>query len=601
MDVSFLIPARNEMFLAQTVGDILAHIEADSEIIIVCDGAWATPPIADHERVHIIYHPESVGQRAATNEAARVARGKYVCKIDAHCSIDQGFDRKLVEAGDKLGRDVTQIPAMYNLHAFDWMCKKCGHRTYQGPTPQRCEQCGSNTNFERVLVWKKRAHKLTEFWRFDHDLHFQYWGDYKNRPEAKGQIVDVMSAIGACFFMRKDRFFELGGLDETHGSWGQFGAEIACKSWLSGGRHVVNRDTYFVHMFRTQGADFSFPYPLSGRDVDKARAYSKALWMENKWPGQVRPLSWLIDKFAPLPGWHEPVGADALRRVQEAGRRFKPSRGGPVLPKEIASVLAGEAVPAAASQIDDVVHPVPAPRATGVTKGFAYYSDCRGDQIVLSAVRKQLKFCAEQVGAKIVSVTLDPVDFGFNRVLPLERGYLTMFKQILRALEELDTDVVYLTEHDVLYHVLHFEFEPSRRDAYFYNQNVWKVDSVTGHALHYLCSQTSGCCADRALLVEHYRKRVAAVERDGFSRRNGFEPGTRKLRHGGFDDVDAITWLSRVPNVDIRHGQNLTPSRWRKEEFRNQKYCQGWTESDSVPGWGRTKGRFAEFIEAIPR
>jgi hypothetical protein len=176
---------------------------------------------------------------------------------------------------------------MYNLHAFDWHCNACGNRTYQGPTPQVCEKCKKSEGFERIMVWQKRTHKLTTYWRFDHTLHFQYWSEFKNRPEANEQIVDVMSAIGACFFMRRDRFFELGGLDETHGSWGQFGVEIACKSWLSGGRHVVNKNTHFVHMFRTQGGDFGFPYDISGRDIDKARQYSQKLWMENRWPGQV--------------------------------------------------------------------------------------------------------------------------------------------------------------------------------------------------------------------------------------------------------------------------------------------------------------------------
>jgi hypothetical protein len=243
--------------------------------------------------------------------------------------------------------------------------------------------------------------------------------------------------------------------------------------------------------------------------------------------------------------------------------------------------------------------PVVAPRSAQATKGFAYYSDCRGDEKVLSAVRTQLSRCADAIGAKVVSVTLDPISFGFNRVLPLERGYLTMFKQILRCLEDLDTDLVYLTEHDVLYHPSHFDFEPPRLDRYYYNQNVWKVDANSGHALHYLCSQTSGCCADRLLLLKHYRTRVAAVEAHGFSRQNGFEPGTRRIRHGGFDDVHAETWMSPYPNIDVRHGHNLTPSRWRQDQFRNQKYCQGWTESDSVPGWGKTKDRFSEFLADV--
>ena len=97
-DLSILIPARNEEFLARTVADILEHIEGDTEIIAVLDGAWADPPVPDDDRVNLIHHSQSVGQRAATNEAARMSEARYVMKVDAHCAFDQGFDVKMMDA-----------------------------------------------------------------------------------------------------------------------------------------------------------------------------------------------------------------------------------------------------------------------------------------------------------------------------------------------------------------------------------------------------------------------------------------------------------------------------------------------------------------------
>ena len=44
-DLSILIPARNEMFLARTIEDILTNIEGNTEIIAILDGCWADPPI----------------------------------------------------------------------------------------------------------------------------------------------------------------------------------------------------------------------------------------------------------------------------------------------------------------------------------------------------------------------------------------------------------------------------------------------------------------------------------------------------------------------------------------------------------------------------
>jgi hypothetical protein len=175
-----------------------------------------------------------------------------------------------------------------------------------------------------------------------------------------------------------------------------------------------------------------------------------------------------------------------------------------------------------------------------------------------------------------------------------------MFRQILAGLEESDADIVFFAEHDVLYHPSHFDFVPPKEDVFFYNRNTWKVDANDGKALFYLCDQTSGLCAYRSLLLQHYRKRVERVAAEGFSRKMGFEPGTHR-RQERVDDYPAEHWMSEFPNIDIRHGKNLTPSRWSQDQFRNPNSCQGWKEADEVPGWGKTKGRFSEFLkEAVP-
>ena len=304
-DVSVLIPSRNEIFLPETLADILSHARADTEIIVIADGDWPDPPIEDDPRVTLVMHGTAIGQRAATNEAARLARGAFVMKLDAHCAVDDGFDVKLMQPylDHELGPDVTTIPAQKNLHVFNRVCSACGFRTYQGPLTLPCEKCKAQGTYQRELVWKPRRGTTTMAWRFDTDLHFQYDGPAQKRQV--GDLCDVMTSLGACFFMRRDRFFDLGGLDEAAGIWGQFGVEIACKSWLSGGRQVVNKRTWYAHMFRTQGLDFGFPYDLSGRAIEAARTYSQDLWLRHRWPGATRRLSWILDHFWPIEGWTE--------------------------------------------------------------------------------------------------------------------------------------------------------------------------------------------------------------------------------------------------------------------------------------------------------
>ncbi len=308
-DLSIIIPALNEVFLQKTIENILENIEADTEIVAVCDGYWPDPPVVDHPRVIIVHHTESIGQRAATNEGARISQTKYIMKADAHCAFGKGFDRILIEDCQP---DWTMIPMMWNLHAFDWQCTSCGNRTYQGIKPERCAKCGG-LGIEMAIVWKPRGNKVTVSWRFDKNMQFQYWKKHKKRPEAQGDLIETMSFIGACFLMHRSRFWELDGMDENHGSWGQFGTELACKTWLSGGKLITSKKTWFAHMFRTGNfrgsgwAGGSFPYPLSQEAIERARAYSQNLWLNDKWPKAIHSLTWLIERFAPVPDWHEDV------------------------------------------------------------------------------------------------------------------------------------------------------------------------------------------------------------------------------------------------------------------------------------------------------
>jgi glycosyltransferase involved in cell wall biosynthesis len=539
-DLSVLIPARNELFLSRTIDELVKNIRGDTEIIAVLDGEWAYPPVEDYPNVTLIYCAQSIGQRAATNRAAALSSAKYVMKLDAHCATDEGFDVKMMEI---MQPDMTAVPIMRNLHAFDWVCKN-GHRRYQSPSGV-CKECGEPTEMD--VVWIPKKSPSSTSYCFDRTLHFQYFAEYKKRPEGQGPLSETMSLQGSCFMMERQRYLDLNINDETWGSWGNQGTEVACKSWLSGGRVVCNHNTWYAHLFRTQPG-FNFPYPQRGSQVEHARQCSRDLFLNNKWDKQVRPLSWLVEKFWPIthterrPGWTQ-EDLDQIKAVQLA---------------------------------------VPAVN-TKPTKGVLYYTDNMLDEKIMLACQNQLHKAVN--GCKIVSVSLQPINFGENIVLPLERGYLTMFKQILAGLEILDTDIVFFAEHDVLYHSSHFCFLPTDPNIYYYNENVWKLRLSDGHALHHDCQQTSGLCAYRNLLIEHYRKRVAIVEQNGYSSKIGFEPGTHS-RPERIDDYGAESWWSDYPNVDIRHDKNLTPSRWSKDQFRNQKYTEGWSEGDSVPGWG---------------
>jgi ribosomal protein L37E len=307
-NLSIIIPARSEMFLMHTVEDLLKNIRGNTEIIVVLDGYWPAPPLRDDPRVTIIHNTETVGQRAATNQGVKLSNAKYVAKCDAHCSFDEGFDVKLLA---DMRDDWTMVPVMRNLHAFDWKCKKCGNRTYQGPTPTSCAKCDNKTDFKRSMVWRGKENPQSVSYCFDAEPHFQYFKEYTERPEykrdlAETQLTETMSFQGSFFLMTREKYWELNICDENFGSWGNQGLEVACKTWLSGGRCVVSHKTWYAHMFRTQGGDFGFPYPQSGKAVQETKLKVKSILCNKE-------LIPLIKKFWPVPGWDE----NSLKKLEE--------------------------------------------------------------------------------------------------------------------------------------------------------------------------------------------------------------------------------------------------------------------------------------------
>lgn len=577
--LSVLIPARNEYYydidlLAQTVQNVLANTSDKTELVVALDGYWPKEPLPSNPRLRIIHHSHSIGQRAATNEAARIAQGDYLMKLDAHCALSPEFDTKLLETFEP---QWTVTPALYNLLAFTWKCKQCGWLKDQSPKPDRCKQCSSRY-LRQVLEWRPRdgsegsdvdrkdgrRNAYLSSWRFDTKLEYQQWGAWAKSQQ--GPIIDTMSLLGACWAMTKERYREIEPCDEKYGSWGQQGTEISCKTWLSGGELKCNTNVWFAHFFRTGG--IGFPYPDGGRK-ERAMARCREEWLENKWEKQVHPLSWLIEKFAPVPDWNE--GNPVWEQVKAAGHKFN-------------------------FGYERIALPTP----KKVTKCALYYTCNSHDETLELAARNNLRRAVN--GHEIGCVALKRTDFGdWAIVLDREKSGGTMHYQILAGLERSTADYVFLCESDVFYHPSHFEFTPPRDDTFYYNTNVWRVRWSDGHAVRTASlQQVSGICASRKLLLEHYRRRVEIIERSGGQfevKRMAYEPGTR----GKFGDEKIANRQSPFPNLDITgHGNTLTTPHFSVESFRNKKYSEGWQETDEpLPGWPKIAGRVQEWLREM--
>ena len=273
--LSVVITALNEPYLQETIDSVFDNARGEVECIAVLDGYRSD--IHEHKDLTLIYHPEPHGQRQSINEGTKLARGKYFMKLDAHCILDKGYDLKLKE---HCKPDWTVIPRRYGIKEKRWKRRNVGKIDYMRLT------CPTEQN--------------------DIGLRAVNWHEYGKR--VNGELIDdVMTCQGSGWFQYLDRFRQHGCLDEKHGSFGAMGCEVGCKTWLSGGKLVVNKGTWYAHWQRGR-YKVTLPghtYVLNRSKVREAHRYAKDFWLNNKWPLQKHDFKWLIDKFQPVPGWEE--------------------------------------------------------------------------------------------------------------------------------------------------------------------------------------------------------------------------------------------------------------------------------------------------------
>ena len=292
--VSIIIPSRSEEYLNNTVNDLLKRAEGEIEIIVTLDGPPVEEPPVD-PRVRYLRNEAPLGMRHAINQAAKEATGKYLMKCDAHCAFDQGFDVKLKADCEP---DWTVVPRRYAIDKNNW---------------------GKHPNPDYYNDFQYIGHpKLESGYRFKGIE----WPEYGVRVKDQ-EICDLMTSQGSCWFMFRERFWELEGLDEVnYGSMGAEAQEICLKSWLSGGRYVLNRKTWYAHKKKRVGKHKNDRgYSKPNDEWKKSRSFAIKCWTHNEWPEQTRKLEWLVEKFKPVPGWHIKMEAvNTNRFIQE---RFK--------------------------------------------------------------------------------------------------------------------------------------------------------------------------------------------------------------------------------------------------------------------------------------
>jgi len=270
--VSIIIPGRNEQYMSKTVDEVFAKATGEVEVIVSLDGTTTWPLPRKRPNLVIINKAESEGMRPAINSAAKVATGKYLMKLDAHCAIGKGFDEILQK----------------DFHDDRWIVIP---RRYGPPD---------------VNTWKPNTnnpidyHYLTCPWIHPHyfAMHDLPW---MSRTKTRFDILidETMTFQGPCWFMSANNFHNrLHGMQtEIYGNFCAEMQELSFKTWLGGGRVIVNKNTWYAHLGDFPGR----PRYIRIREQILGWGNSARYWTGNKWEARIHDFDWLIERFWPLP------------------------------------------------------------------------------------------------------------------------------------------------------------------------------------------------------------------------------------------------------------------------------------------------------------
>jgi len=281
--VSVIIPSRQERFLNPTINDVLKNATGEIEVFVILDGYEPEEFVLD-SRVKYLRLPwsQTMQKRIGINAAVALARGEFVMALDAHCMVGPGFDEILSRDCDE---NWVVIPRRYKLEPESWTTKK------DGTLPVDYE------------YWLK------------HEFNLGYLKPYRwdgRAIERKNIMIDdTMTFQGSCWFMRKTYFQKMGFMKtEGYTGWGQEDVELAMETWTTGGRVVVNKSTWYAHLYK--GKTYGRMYRENPGQHKASRAYAFQKWCIEK----RCDFFGVLQMFDPIPNWDsnlihdefEPIG-----------------------------------------------------------------------------------------------------------------------------------------------------------------------------------------------------------------------------------------------------------------------------------------------------
>jgi glycosyltransferase involved in cell wall biosynthesis len=285
--VSVIIPSRKEKYLPETLEDLYERRVGQIEVIVVLDGDHPDyGELPEYPGLTVLHNKTVRGLRPCINQAVDVATGKFILKIDAHCSIGYEWDKILKSDCED---NWIVIPRRHWFDAPSWSIMTNPNLPY-------------SVDAMSYLYPYKRPYSPRLTARPD-----------RARAERDKDIpiAEEMGFQGSCWFMHRAHWHRIGGMDaEMYQTFGAEPHEIGLKTWLGpwDGKIMRNKKTWYAHWSKPQSYWRTDPME-AGRVPDEERLTSYRFnfdyWWFNRWAERVHDFQWLADKFWPLPGWPE--------------------------------------------------------------------------------------------------------------------------------------------------------------------------------------------------------------------------------------------------------------------------------------------------------
>jgi hypothetical protein len=199
-------------------------------------------------------------------------------------------------------------------------------------------------------------------------------------------------------------------------------------------------------------------------------------------------------------------------------------------------------------------------------------------------------------GCEIVSVSQKPINFGRNICVgDIGRSGISIDIQLLEGLKTINTEWVMVAEHDCIYSKDHVRWIPPDDVYFYYNVNMWigqydhQEDRPKHHRYNGIFSHIEGRMVQSQMVCNTKRYMEAMTLKNAITTHPAWrslypsgriaEPGcsdkmrTRKLTRRAvvrkltnrvqayLDRYEAKSFVTEVPNIDIRHRTNFTGMR----------------------------------------